>query len=146
MTHPHPGRCLCGAVKFEACGAPKWVLWCHCESCRRHSGAPASVFVSFADEQVTMLEGEIARYASSPGVERGFCGRCGSTLTCSNEKLPGETHFHIGAFERAAEFVPTGELFGNERLPWVERQTGLLGGVSALATIALNRGRKPAAK
>ncbi len=43
MTEGYLGRCLCGAVEFEAQGAPKWVCWCHCESCRRHSGAPASV-------------------------------------------------------------------------------------------------------
>jgi hypothetical protein len=22
----------------------KWVAWCHCQSCRKHSGAPVSVF------------------------------------------------------------------------------------------------------
>jgi hypothetical protein len=114
----HQGRCLCGAVGFEARGAPKWVLWCHCESCRRHSGAPASVFASFADDAVTITRGEIAKYRSSPGVDRGFCAQCGSTLTCGNEKLPGETHFHIGAFVDAAALAPVGTFFAEERLPW----------------------------
>lgn len=145
MSTTYEGRCLCGAIRFEATSKPKWVLWCHCESCRRHSGAPASVFVSFAHDQVRMLEGEITKYNSSPGVERGFCARCGSTLTCSNEKLPNEVHFHIGAFERAAELAPSGELFGNERMPWFEPRTGPLGGVYALTAIALNRGRKSTA-
>ncbi|MBS0385334.1 MAG: GFA family protein [Proteobacteria bacterium] len=138
----YDGRCLCGDVRFRAIGAPKWVLWCHCQSCRRHSGAPASVFVSFAHEQVSMLAGEIAKYGSSPGVERGFCARCGSTLTCSNARLPNETHFHVGAFERAADLAPMGELFGGERLPWFEPRTGALGGVAAMAAIALARGKK----
>ncbi|NJO32305.1 MAG: GFA family protein [Rhodospirillales bacterium] len=91
----------CAVTRFRADGKPKWVLWCHCESCRGHSGAPASVFISFPNDAVTVTHGAIAKYASSPGVERGFCGRCGSTLTCTNPKLPNETHFHIGAFERA---------------------------------------------
>jgi hypothetical protein len=39
------GGCLCGAVRFVATGQPKGVAWCHCESCRKHSGAPVSVFV-----------------------------------------------------------------------------------------------------
>ncbi|MGH6951168.1 MAG: GFA family protein [Vitreimonas sp.] len=129
---PYEGRCLCGAVRFKAESPPKWVLWCHCESCRRHSGAPASVFVSFADDAVR-ISGEIAKYESSPGVERGFCARCGSTLTCTNPKLPNETHFHIGAFERAAELAPTGEFFANERMPWFEPRTGPVGSVAALA-------------
>ena len=41
------GGCLCGSVRFIATGKPKAVYWCHCESCRKHSGAPASVFVAF---------------------------------------------------------------------------------------------------
>jgi hypothetical protein len=142
MQESYDGRCLCGAVQFRATGAPKWVLWCHCNSCRRHSGAPASVFVSFTHDAVTMTHGEITKYASSPGVERGFCARCGSTLTCNNARLPDETHFHIGAFERAAELAPKGELFGGERLPWFAARVGALGGLSALALIALGRRRR----
>jgi hypothetical protein len=115
----YSGRCLCGAVHFEAKGEPKWVRWCHCESCRRHSGAPASVFVAFEDSAVSVTQGTIAKYNSSPGVERGFCARCGSTLTCSNARLPTETHYYVGAFERAAELKPTGQFFAGERLPWV---------------------------
>lgn len=142
MDELYQGRCLCGDVSFEARGKPKWVLWCHCESCRRHSGAPASVFVSFGDDAVSMTQGAIAKYISSPGVERGFCARCGSTLTCSNQKLPNETHFHIGAFERAAELAPTGAFFADERLPWSEQGSGALGGLSALAQVALKRDHK----
>jgi hypothetical protein len=145
MTDIYDGGCLCGGVRFHAIGSPKWVLWCHCESCRRHSGAPASVFVSFANDAVTMTSGEIAKYVSSPGVERGFCARCGSTLTCSNEKLPNEVHFHIGTFERAAELAPTAELFSAERLPWFDARTSPFGALSALAQIVMGRGRKSTA-
>ncbi len=138
----YDGGCLCGAVQFEARGAPKWVLWCHCQSCRRHSGAPASVFVCFGDDAVTTTKGEIAKFTSSPGVELGFCARCGSTLTCSSQKLPGETHFHVGAFERAAELQPTGEIFGGERMPWNGQPSGALSGLSGMAQIALGRVRR----
>jgi hypothetical protein len=124
MRDTFEGRCLCGAVRFRAIARPKWVLWCHCESCRRHTGAPASVFVAFDDAAVTVTRGAITRYASSPGVERGFCARCGSTLTCANARRPNETHFHLGAFERPEEFEPTGAAFAGERLPWLHAQAG----------------------
>ena len=71
-----------------------------------------------------MTEGAIAKYNSSPGIERGFCARCGSTLTCANARLPTETHYYVGAFERAAELKPTGEFFAGERLPWLHVQDG----------------------
>jgi len=119
MSEHFDGACLCGAVRFRAAGAPKWILWCHCQSCRRHSGAPASVFVAFEHSAVTMTKGEITKFNSSPGVNRGFCARCGSTLTCENERYPTEAHYHVGAFDRAAELAPSGHLFTEERLPWL---------------------------
>ncbi len=124
MSDIYSGRCLCGSVRFEAKGKPKWVLWCHCESCRRHSGAPGSVFVSFENDAVTVTKGVIAKYSSSPGVQRGFCGRCGSTLSCASDRLPAETHYYVGAFERAAELKPGGELYAGERLPWLHLHDG----------------------
>jgi hypothetical protein len=56
MSETYLGRCLCGAVRFEARGRPKGVFWCHCNSCRRHSGAPVSVFVGFENNAVTVTD------------------------------------------------------------------------------------------
>ena len=114
------GRCLCGAVRFVASGPPKRVYWCHCESCRRHTGAPVSVFVAYDRADYTVTEGEITRFESTPGrTTRGFCARCGSTLTCEGASVPSETHFHIGVFDDAARLTPTRHVFPDERLPWL---------------------------
>src|SRR5580692_10415643 len=59
-------------------------------------------------------KGEITKFNSSPGRWRGFCSRCGSTLTCEGERLPAETHFHIGAFEQAARLEPKRPIFPEE--------------------------------
>src|SRR6516164_7279251 len=108
MNDVYSGRCLCGAVRFEARGKPKWVRWCHCESCRRHSGAPSNVFVSFENSAVTVTKGAITNFSSSHGGRRGFCGRCGSTFPSASDPPPTETHYHVGAFERATELKPEG--------------------------------------
>jgi hypothetical protein len=118
MSKQFNGRCLCGAVQFVATGDPIGVAWCHCESCRRHSGAPVSVFVAFSHDAYTVTKGEITKFNSSPGRLRGFCARCGSTLTCEGE-TSSEMHFHIGAFDEAARLVPTRHIFPDERLPWL---------------------------
>ena len=76
------GRCLCGAVRFIARGEPAELSWRHCQSCRRHTGAPASAFVAFKRDAYVVTEGEITKFNSSPGRLRGFCVRCGSTMTC----------------------------------------------------------------
>src|SRR5208282_133021 len=61
-------------------------------------------FLSHSNPAYAVTRGEITKFASTPGrTGRGCCGRCGSTLTCESAGLPTETHFHIGAFDRAAE-------------------------------------------
>ena len=118
MSDQFEGSCLCGAVRFVATGQPESVVWCHCESCRKHSGAPVSVFVAFKQDAYVVTEGQITKFNSSPGRWRGFCARCGSTLTCEGERS-NETHFHVGAFRDAAQLQPTRHIFPEERLPWL---------------------------
>jgi hypothetical protein len=115
----HKGGCLCGAVRFEARGAAKWTAYCHCNSCRKHTGAPVAAFAGFEREQVAFSGAELARYVSSPGVRRGFCSVCGSTLTYEGDRWPTEIHLHVGAFERPQDFPPKGHAFADERLPWL---------------------------
>ena len=120
-TTEFEGGCLCGAVRFIATGEPKGVYWCHCQSCRRHSGAPVSVFVAFDCETYTVIKGEITKFDSTPGrTRRGFCPQCGSTLTCESLPGPTETHFHVGAFDQAARLQPRRQYFSEERLPWFQ--------------------------
>jgi hypothetical protein len=118
MSDQFEGSCLCGAVRFLATGQPESVAWCHCESCRKHSGAPVSVFVAFKRDAYVVTDGQITKFNSSPGRWRGFCARCGSTLTCEGERS-NETHFHVGAFRDAAQLQPTRHIFPEERLPWL---------------------------
>ena len=117
MTATRPGRCLCGAVSFETTGDPKWTAWCHCQSCRRHSGAPASAYAGFEKLNVRW-SGEPAWFVSSPGVRRGFCATCGSTLAYEGDRWPTETHLHVGGFDDPSDLAPKGEVFAEERLPW----------------------------
>lgn len=62
------GGCLCSAVRFVGTGTPKGVLWCHCQSCRGHSGAPVSVFagVEQACRQATADFGQGMPSVSTP--------------------------------------------------------------------------------
>ncbi len=66
------GGCMCGAVRYEAIGEPLDVGYCHCHSCRRHTGAPVVTFVMFEADQVRFTGRERSIYNSSPGVGRAF--------------------------------------------------------------------------
>ena len=119
----HTGRCLCGDVTFAVHGAPKWVSYCHCESCRRQTGAPVAAYAGFRSEQVEWTGKRPSVYESSPGVKRGHCARCGSPVSFEGERWAGETHLHLGLFDKP-DLVPTGEAFREERLPWVHLTVG----------------------
>jgi hypothetical protein len=119
MDEQLEGGCICGAVRFRATGKPKGVFWCHCQSCRRHSGAPVSVFVGLEHTAYQVTKGEITKFASSHRTTRGFCKTCGSTLTCESASLPNEAHFHVGSFDQPGQFQPTRHFFRDEQLPWL---------------------------
>ena len=58
------GRCLCGAIRFAAEGEPLATNFCHCESCRRHSGGAVAAFVTFAKDAVRWNGSERTSYRS----------------------------------------------------------------------------------
>ncbi|MEO2175869.1 MAG: GFA family protein [bacterium] len=60
-------------VRYEAEGAPVSVIYCHCNSCRKHTGAPVVALAGFKREQVRFTHSERTIYYSSSGVDRGFC-------------------------------------------------------------------------
>lgn len=74
------GGCLCGAVRYRVHAPLAPVVLCHCSRCRRwhgHVGAWTS-----APRAAVEIRGEptLAWFESSPGVRRGFCTGCGSSL------------------------------------------------------------------
>lgn len=110
---------MCGAIRFRLIAPPYEVDYCHCHSCRKHTGAPVSAFADCKRAVFELLRGEIAIYESSPGVRRGFCAKCGSTLTYESEDVADEVHIHIGALDRPEDFPPHGTpTFPEDRLPW----------------------------
>ncbi len=72
------GGCLCGAVRYEVAGSLSDVVACHCGQCRRTTGH----FLAAAAARRADLsaKGPVEWFESSPGVRRGFCRVCGSSL------------------------------------------------------------------
>ncbi|HLY67771.1 MAG TPA: GFA family protein [Chloroflexota bacterium] len=119
------GRCLCGAVRYAVKGDPIWVAHCHCESCRRANSAAFATFAGFRRENFRLLAGEPGRYASSPGVWRSFCARCGSPLTYEGERWPDEVHIHLPSLEDPQSLKPKAHVHVAEQLAWVHLADGL---------------------
>ena len=116
------GGCMCGAVRYEAVGEPTGVIYCHCESCRRHTGAPVSTLAGFRRDQVRFTRGERKLYSSSAGVERGFCANCGTTLTWEGDgdELGPLVEIHIGTLDDPNAFTPQCHVHHDEKLSWFD--------------------------
>lgn len=100
------GRCLCGAVSFEAAGDLTGATACHCSQCRKWSGHFwASVNAPFAGLKITG-EDKLAWYESSSYARRGFCSVCGSSLFWHADRH--ETYRERIAIAAGALDAPTG--------------------------------------
>ena len=115
----YQGGCLCGVVRYRVRGRPLWVANCHCQSCRRATGAPVVTYAGFAAEDFAIVTGRPQEFASSPGVRRRFCGRCGTPLTYEGARWPGEVHILVATLDRPQDVPPTHDAFAEERLPWM---------------------------
>jgi len=104
-----------GAVRYAATGAPLHVGYRHCRSCRHHSGAAVAGMLVFRPENVTFPAGDVSLYLSSPGIERGCCGRCGTSLSWEGRGLMS---LHIGTLDHPDDYPPTPHWRWEERCPW----------------------------
>jgi hypothetical protein len=118
---------MCGSVRYEVIGESEWSGYCHCNSCRRHTGAPVVAFVTFPVERVRWTKGERGLYESSPGRFRAFCRDCGASLTWENgpgsETSWGDRaviEFHISTLDDPDAFPQTMHLFHGERISWFD--------------------------
>ena len=79
MADKHRGACFCWAVEIEATGAPLEMGYCHCNSCRHHSGAPLSAYLLWRAEDVRVTKGTdlLGRFNKTGMSDRQYCTRCG---------------------------------------------------------------------
>ena len=75
------GGCLCGDIRFEISGGPVGTGFCHCNICKKALGAPVNAWVAFLKSDVKFLDSKPQQYRSSDIAERGFCPKCGTSLS-----------------------------------------------------------------
>lgn len=112
------GGCLCGRVRFVACGQPRRVGLCHCLNCRKHHGAvfyAAAIFPADAVE----ITGDTRAYEG-----RHFCPVCGSSVFA---RTGDEVEVHLGALDRPDVFTPDYELWTIRRESWLPHVPGVTG-------------------
>ena len=116
------GGCHCGDVRYQASQDPEWVGSCHCTICRKISGAAFSTYAAFSRETFEWTKGAPTIYRSSGPTTRGFCARCGSTLSWETTAIFGVM---VGSLDRPEDVQPESHTYTGTWLPWIKMDDGL---------------------
>ena len=121
----YKGRCLCGKIKYVLNGTPVWIGYCHCESCRRATGAAAATHVGAHLSDIEFVQGKLKVFESSPGVRRGFCSDCGSPITYDSDRYELYMQIYIGSFDEPERLMPRAHVNYSERISWFDTDDAL---------------------
>ena len=114
------GGCGCGAVRFEIDTPLVSALYCHCTRCQRRSGAAASASARIEPGSMRITEGEehLRGWAPEGGLEKVFCGECGSALLGRDPKTREIAIVRLGAVDGDPGVRPSARQFVAYAAPW----------------------------
>lgn len=122
----HRGSCLCARVRYQIAGPVTRTSHCYCTMCQKQHGAAFATYanVRSADFSYTQGADAVAVFASSPGVERGFCRVCGSNLTWQAAAHADRIGVTLGTFD--TPYTGTGHevLNADSRAAWDADRVG----------------------
>jgi len=92
---------------------------CHCDICRRTSGAPYVAWFSVELAHFRYTAGTPARFESTPGCVRSFCAKCGTPLTFHSARHPALIDVTTGSLDAPQRVPPRDHTWTRSKLPWV---------------------------
>ncbi len=89
--------------------------------CRRNHGAGFVTWFAVPRAQLEVHTGQddLRRYVSSTHGTRSFCGLCGTSLFCENEKHPDQVDIPLANVEGPIDRAPQFHFYFDDRAPWV---------------------------
>lgn len=117
-------RCSCGGISVTVRGEPVINGVCHCNDCKRRTGAPCGWSAYFADDQIVSRTGapkvrELAGDVPHLRQRRHFCDDCGTMLFWTVEAQPDRTGIAGGCFAPDLLDPPTYSAQDKDRCAWL---------------------------
>lgn len=117
------GGCNCRAIRYRMSEMPMTVLACHCENCRRQSGAAFSINLVMKADAVE-ITGTCKTYEdtdteSGNPVYRDFCGDCGSPIRSRAKTSASIAVIKAGTLDNPSPFEPALHIWTCTKLDWV---------------------------
>jgi hypothetical protein len=132
---PFTGGCLCGVIRYEVDRIFD-VIYCHCQQCRRSSGAPVLLNAGVSDDSFRLTKGAPSEYRTSDSGRSFFCGTCGAGLygeyiasSASSHAFAkdGRRYFsvRVGSFDDPEKIRPQIHQFMEHKLSWFDTTDNL---------------------
>jgi hypothetical protein len=118
------GGCLCGSIRYEAAEPLYPPTLCHCESCRRASGAHVVGWYTIAQVEMQYRNGRPVERESSSGVFRGYCPECFSPLTYRTLERPDELDVTIASLDHPELAEPLDHIYMADAVAWDDPSDG----------------------
>jgi hypothetical protein len=119
------GGCLCGLIRYRATGKPTNGTHCHCEICRRASGAAFVSWATFRSAAFAFTKGKPARFDSSEIAFRQFCPNCGTQLTFQFHKSPQTIDVTLASLDDPGTITPLDHIWTKRQIAWIKLADGL---------------------
>lgn len=116
------GSCLCGKIRYEIEGAPRWMYQCHCGKCRAATGSSFATNIIVDSEKFRIIAGResLSAFESSPQKFRYFCSSCGSPIYSHGEKTKQIVSVRCGTLNQDPGVRVSYHAFVASKVPWVE--------------------------
>jgi hypothetical protein len=115
------GGCYCGYIRYQITGDIESAGLCHCENCRKAIGAQAVAWILLKKDRFSLQEGELLRYETDTKAWRGFCPKCGTSISYESPKRPDEIDITTGSLDSPNKFPPEWDAFDDEKVSWVAK-------------------------
>jgi hypothetical protein len=112
------GGCRCDAVRFEI--TEVWDAgYCHCNRCRKATGAPVFAFIHVSRDAFKLLSGELIAEPWERLGQGMICGSCRGGV-CFDMGDRNLLSIGIGQLDEPARVRPTFHQCVSSKLPWLE--------------------------
>ena len=111
------GGCQCGAVRYAIYGPTQNPHICHCRMCQKAFGSFFAPLVGVQRDDFAWTKDMPSVFKSSEGVERCFCGHCGTPLSFAYVDAD-RTSVSIGSLDDPTRIKPANQFGIESRVPY----------------------------
>lgn len=119
ITTKMEGGCLCGAIRYYISGSPFCTEYCHCRMCQKSAGSVTVSWMDLRVEQLTWVSSNPSEYKSSENIRRGFCAKCGSSLSFRSTQEPEYISLTIPSLDDPNLVKPTQHIYTDSQVKWL---------------------------